>query len=164
MKRIPRVRYTEEAGRDFDRCRHFLRRHSPENAWRRTRQLLSAVRRIRENPEINAVREISPKTGLLLRRCNVAQFVIVYVYFRPSALEPDGLVSLRAFRHASEEDVFWEVHEQAAADALSPRRPFLSTRVRPAWAPCQPLTTYGEITFTPNEVKTDAYDIHRRSR
>jgi plasmid stabilization system protein ParE len=129
MQQPPRVRYTKEARRDFDRCRQFLRRYSPANVWRRTHEIVSAVRRIVENPEVTPVRKVDAVTGLHLRRCNVAQFVIVYVYFKPDALNPHGLVSLRAFRHASEEDALWEVRECESADSLIRERPFLSTRV-----------------------------------
>jgi hypothetical protein len=94
-------------------------------------------------------------TGLPLRRCNVGQFAIVYVYYRSNTSEPKGLVSLRAFRHAAEEDVLWEVRECTLEDALTPAGAFLSTRVRPPSASCQPLTTYGEITFTPNTAVLD---------
>ncbi len=128
MKLPPRVSYTQEARRDFDRCRQFLRRHSPANTWRRTREFFTAVRRIVENPELNPVRKVDPNTGLHLRRCNVAQFVIVYVYFKPDAREPSGLVSLRAFRHASEEDVLWEVREDVSAGDRHIREPSLTMR------------------------------------
>jgi plasmid stabilization system protein ParE len=114
MNRLPAVEYTKEARRDLDRCRQFLRRHSPANAWQRTREIVGAIRRIRENPEMNPVRRMDPDTGLHLRRCNVAQFVIVYVYFGPEPSKPRGLISLRAFRHAGEEDVFWEVRDSAS--------------------------------------------------
>jgi plasmid stabilization system protein ParE len=121
MKRLPRVEYTLEARRDFDRCRHFLRRHSPENAWRRTRDLVSAIRRIRQQPELRPVRAVAPDGALPLRRWNVGQFVIVYVYFKPDAAEPSGLVSLRAFRHAREEDVLWDVRDCSPSDAAQER-------------------------------------------
>ena len=162
MKQPPRIRYTDEARQDFERCRQFLRRHSPDTVSRRTRELFSAVRRIVENPELNPVRKVDPDTGLHLRRCNVARFVVVYVYFAPNALEPAGLVSLRAFRHASEEDVFWEVRECASADALTRERPFLSTRVHRPWPHFQPLATHDEITFTRNAKSTDVNEIHDR--
>jgi plasmid stabilization system protein ParE len=114
MNLPPRVSYTKEARRDFDRCRDFLRRDPRANIRSRTRDFFNAVRRIAENPEINPVRKIDRGTGLQLRRCNVAQFVIVYVYFKSTAQEPYGLVSLRAFRHASNEDVLWGVCENTA--------------------------------------------------
>jgi plasmid stabilization system protein ParE len=164
MKRPPRLKYTKEARRDIERCRQFLRRHSPFDVLRRTRELVSAVRRILENPELHPVRKIDRDTGLHLRRCSVAQFVIVYVYFRPDALEPNGLVSVRAVRHASEEDTLWSVREQAVETALVPEWRFLSTRARSACAPHRPLTTYGEITFVPNKEEVNVYEVHDSSR
>jgi plasmid stabilization system protein ParE len=120
MNRLPRVDYTREARREFDLCRQLLRRHSPDQAWDRTREIVGAVRRIRANPEMHPVRTIDPLTGLALRRCNVAQFAIVYVYFGPSPTVPFGLVSLRAFRHARREDVLWRVRENAPeSDAMA---------------------------------------------
>jgi plasmid stabilization system protein ParE len=114
MKQPSRISYTKDARRDLDHCRQFLRHHSRSSTRRRTREFFDAIRRIAENPELSPVRTIDSDTGLHLRRCNVAQFVIVYVYFPPSAREPAGLVSLRAFRHGRTENVLWRVRENTS--------------------------------------------------
>ena len=147
MKPLPTLDYTKDAHRDFKRCRQFLRRQSPRSASRRRREMMNAVRRVRANPEINPVRKVDPVTGLHLRRHNVAQFVIVYVYFKPDASEPNGVVSIRAVRHAGEEDVLWEIRECGTADATNPARSFLSTRSRASSAGYRPLSIYGEVRF-----------------
>lgn len=79
---------------------------------------------------MNRVRQVIPGSSLPLRRRNVGQLVIAHVYFRPTDLEPSGLISLRAFRHAGMEDALWAVRESAIEE-----RPwaFLSTRERDPW-------------------------------
>jgi hypothetical protein len=62
------------------------------------------------NPNVWA---LGPLTGLELRRCNAAQFAIVYAYLRPTERFPQGIVSIRAVRHVREKDVFEGVKEQS---------------------------------------------------
>jgi plasmid stabilization system protein ParE len=129
MISLPRIRYTVEARRDLARCRQFLRRHARGSVRHRMRELMEAVRTLREFPEMNRVRHVIPGSALPLRRHNAGQFVIAYVYFRPSESEPHGLISLRAFRHGGVEDALWTVRESTLEE-----RPwtFLSTRQRTA--------------------------------
>lgn len=79
----------------------------------RVREIMNAIRCLRENPKLHPIAAIS-RIGLPLRRRNAGQFAIVYSYFEPSSAEPRGLVSVRAIRHGSEEDVFWGVEERRA--------------------------------------------------
>jgi plasmid stabilization system protein ParE len=69
MRSLPRLEYTDDAYRDFKRCRQFLRRQSPGNVSRRMRELMNAVRGVRANPEISPVRKVDPVT---LRICVAA--------------------------------------------------------------------------------------------
>ena len=67
-------------------------------------------------PESNRVGSWRPETGIELRRCNAAQFVIVYAYLWPSTRYQRGVVSIRAVRHSRVKDVFLGVKEPTAAD------------------------------------------------
>jgi plasmid stabilization system protein ParE len=127
MHSQPKLRYTDVARRELQRCRQFLRRRSPNTVTRRMRELMNGVRALRDFPKLNRVRQVDPATGLEFRRYNVGQFVIAYVYFEPDESEPRGVVSLRGIRHASMHDALWEVRECTAGDADQPRA-FLSTR------------------------------------
>jgi hypothetical protein len=51
------------------------------------------------------------RSGIWLRRCKAAQFVIVYTYLPPSDPNLPGVVSIRAVRHARSENVFSGVKE-----------------------------------------------------
>jgi len=144
----PRIRYTVEARRDLRRCRQFLRRHSPGSVRFRMRELMEGVRTLREFPEMNRVRQAIPGSALPLRRHNVGQFVIAYVYLRPNESEPNGLISLRAFRHAGTEDALWMVREPTVGEISWT---FLSTRERDPLGAYNPLATYGEITFSSDD-------------
>lgn len=151
MRSLPELDYTADAHRDLQRYRRFLRRHSPTNVRRRMRELVDAIRMIREFPEMNRVRRALPDSGLQIRRYNAGQLVIAYVYLKPSESNPKGTVSLRGFRHAGMEDALWMVRE-ASAEELAPS--FLSTRSRNMCQGYEPLHVYGEITFAPNSAPT----------
>jgi plasmid stabilization system protein ParE len=100
---------------DIERCRRFLRRQPSRRPLDRIREVANGIRAVQENPELNRVRIRHPTTLLEMRRHNVDQFVIIYAYFRPCESLPRGMVSIRAIRHAREEDVFWGVNDPAAA-------------------------------------------------
>jgi hypothetical protein len=68
------------------------------------------LRLILEYPKLRPI-EGTSLIGLDLRRRKAGQFVVVYSYFEPSPADPDGLVSVRAIRHVSEEDVLYGVEE-----------------------------------------------------
>jgi hypothetical protein len=77
---------------------------------------MNAIRFIQDHPLIYPIASISPG-GLELRRRSISQFVILYTYFEPKPDSPDGIVSIRAIRHAAEEDVFFGVSEARACGA-----------------------------------------------
>jgi hypothetical protein len=79
----------------------------------RVREIMNAVRFLREHPALHPIAGIS-RIGLPLRRRNAGQFVVVYSYFEPSPSEPRGLVSVRAIRHATEQDVLLGIEEHRA--------------------------------------------------
>jgi hypothetical protein len=74
------------------------------------RDIANAMRFIQENPLLYPVIGIS-LLGLELRRRQAGQLVILYSYFEPSPMDRDGVVSIRAIRHANEEDVLFGVNE-----------------------------------------------------
>jgi len=47
---------------------------------------------------VEPCRFVEARTGIELRRCNAAQFVIVYAYLRPTVRYASGVVSIRAVR------------------------------------------------------------------
>jgi plasmid stabilization system protein ParE len=105
----PRLEYTPRARQDLRQARHFLRRHS-DRPQARVREIIRALRFIREFPKLRPVEGLS-LLGLELRYRRAGRFVIVYSYFDPSTSDPDGFVSIRALRHVSEEDVRFGVEE-----------------------------------------------------
>jgi hypothetical protein len=62
-------------------------------------------------PESNRVVVRRPRSGLELRRCIAAQFVIVYAYLKGTDRCQRGVVSIRAVRHVRVRDVFAGVQE-----------------------------------------------------
>jgi plasmid stabilization system protein ParE len=120
MMKKAKLRWTRRVNRDITRCRQFLRRTTAGRPIDRIHEVLRSVRWLRENPCINPVRRINARNGLPFRRHNVGQFVIVYVYFSPTPQLPDGMISIRAIRHAREEDVFWGVKDSEAT-SVRPR-------------------------------------------
>lgn len=119
MTRVPELDVQSRVDRDLWRCRLFVKQHASGRPLDRIREVKRAIRLVRATPELNPVRRTEPVSGLQMRRHNVDQFVIIYVYFRPCESMPNGMVSIRAIRHAREEDVFWGVHDSAAAEDAS---------------------------------------------
>ena len=112
MKPLPPVSWTRRASEDLQWCIEFVASYAYGRPEDRERDIEKAVWRIQLNPEGSPVQARRRKLGLDLRRRNAAQFVIVYAYAPPSALTPNGFVSIRAIRHASERNVFWGVRER----------------------------------------------------
>jgi plasmid stabilization system protein ParE len=108
-----KLQYTDRARRDMRRMRHFLRRHCEDQLMTRVREILNAVRYAQQYPKLRPVEGLSLK-GFELRHRRAGKFVVVYSYFEPSTSCPDGVVSVRAIRHAAEEDVMFGVEERSA--------------------------------------------------
>lgn len=111
--------FENRARRDLDQCRKFLRRKANSRPLERVREIMKAVRLLRENPKLHPVAAIS-RVGLPLRRRKAGQFVVVYSFFEPTPSAPNGLVSIRAIRHGREEDVFHGVEESRADGSAHP--------------------------------------------
>lgn len=112
MKKWPQLRVMPRVPEDFERCMRFVSSYAYGRPLDRARDIFTGIRKIQRHPEANQVQCHRRSTGLKLRRKNAAQFVIIYVYLPPSALFPDGAVSVRAIRHASERNVFCGVRER----------------------------------------------------
>ena len=112
MKPLPQLSLMPRAREDLRRCLEFMAGYRWGRPDDRERDIADGTRRILLNPEGSPARSRRRKLGLKLRRCNAAQFVILYVYVHLSALFPRGMVSVRAIRHGSERNVFWGVREQ----------------------------------------------------
>src|SRR5262245_15038992 len=104
-----RIEYTPRAREDLRQARHFLRRHAG-HPRARMREILQALRSIRDFPKLRPVEGLS-LMGLELRCRRAGKFVIVYSYFEPAVSDPGGFVSVRAIRHVAEEDVRFGVEE-----------------------------------------------------
>jgi hypothetical protein len=92
--------------RDIRRCLGFVGRQPWGKPDDREFDIYRGMEMACAYPESNHPELRRTDTGIWLRRCNVAQFVIVYTYL--SSRNPDlpGVVSIRAVRHRRVEDVF----------------------------------------------------------
>jgi hypothetical protein len=102
---MPRVR------RDIKRCLDFVGRQPWGKPGDRELDIYRGIEKVRANPEANHRELRRPDTGIWLRRCYAAQFVIVYTYLPPTDPLQPGVVSIRAVRHSRVEDVFSGVKE-----------------------------------------------------
>ena len=120
MKLPPYVHWMPRVRRDIKRCLDFVGRQPWGKPYDRELDIYRGIEKVRENPEANHPELRRSDTGIWLRRCKAAQFVIVYTYL-PSIdpLQP-GVVSIRAVRHSRVEDVFSGVKEPPPAYSPEP--------------------------------------------
>lgn len=111
MKPLPYLHLMPRVHRDFRQCLDFVAQQPWGKPNDRALDIVLGIEKVLAGPELNRVRSRRPSTGIELRRCNAAQFAVVYTYMRPSALFPDGLVSIRAIRHSRARDVLSGVRE-----------------------------------------------------
>jgi hypothetical protein len=105
--------------RDIKQCLAFVRRQPWGKPSDRKLDIRRGIEKALARPEANRVGSWRPETGLELRRCNAAQFVIIYAYLRPTVRFDSGVVSIRAVRHSRVEDVFSGVREPVVWEAWS---------------------------------------------
>ena len=115
MKLDPYLHVMPRVDRDIKRCLAFVARQPWGKPSDRELDIRRGIETALARPESNRVGSWRPETGLELRRCNAAQFAIVYAYLRPTARFARGVVSIRAVRHSRVEDVFSGVKEPTAA-------------------------------------------------
>jgi hypothetical protein len=118
VKLAPYLHVMPRVDGDIKRCLAFIRQQPWGKPNDRKLDIRFGIEKALARPEANRVGSRRPETGIELRRCNVAQFVIVYAYLRPSTRYQRGVVSIRAVRHMRVRDVFSGVKEPTAASAI----------------------------------------------
>ena len=113
MKLLPYLHLTPRVLRDFRRCLDFIARQPWGKPEQRKLDIYRGIERARLNPKLNRVAARRRSSGIELRRCNAAQFVIVYAYFPPNKRVPRGIVGVRAIQHSRVRNVFSGVKETA---------------------------------------------------
>ena len=103
-----------QASVDLDECLVFLSGISGGDPTGRKRDIRSAIDRICRYPKANRIRRRNVRSGIDLRVHHAAQFVIIYAYFEPNAVMPNGMVSIRAIRHRRVRNLFEGVKERVA--------------------------------------------------
>ena len=126
MKMLPYLHLMPRVKRDIKRCLRFIEQQPWGKPRERQIDIQRGIAQALRRPESNRVGAWRPLAGLELRRCNTAQFAIIYAYLSPTEQFPRGVVSIRAVRHSREKDVFAGVRE-----------PDSSTRARPAPPPAR---------------------------
>ena len=96
------LHYMERVREDIERCRRFAGRNPTNQAAESIRHVTNAIRKVWEDPELEAVTRSHPDTGVEFRCHYVARFAIIYSYFPPTPLGARGLVSIRAVRYEHE--------------------------------------------------------------
>lgn len=116
---LPYLHVMPRIDRDIEECLDFVARQPRGKPNDRKLDIRLGIEKALARPEANRVGLWRPDTGIELRRCDAAQFVIVYAYLRPTARFARGVVSIRAIRHSRVEDVLSGVKEPTAAYAPS---------------------------------------------
>jgi hypothetical protein len=114
VKPLPYLHLMPRVHEDFRQCLHFVAQHPWGRPSDRAMDIVLGIEKALSGPELNRVRSRRPSPGVELRRCNAAQFAIVYAYLRPTTEFPHGVVSIRAIRHSRARDVFLGVRESRA--------------------------------------------------
>ena len=120
---LPYLHVMQRIDRDIKRCLDFVAQQPWGKPNDRELDICLGIAKALLRPESNHVSSWRPETGLELRRCNAAQFAIVYAYLRPTDRFASGVVSIRAVRHSRVEDVFSGVKERTVAYAQSLETP-----------------------------------------
>lgn len=114
---MPRVK------QDIDRCLNFIARQPWGRPDDREADIYRGIAAACAHPKLNRAEVRRPDTGLWLRCCRAAQFVIVYAYIEARDQSLPSVVSIRAVRHVREKDVFAGVKEPSTAAPYGAGRP-----------------------------------------
>jgi hypothetical protein len=114
---VPYLHVMPRVDRDIEECLDFVARQPRGKPNDRKLDIRRGIELALERPESNRVGSWRSETGIELRRCNVAQFAIVYAYLRPTLRFARGVVSIRVVRHSRVKDVFSGIKEPTAAYA-----------------------------------------------
>ena len=104
MKLLPYLHSMPRVKRNIKRCLDFVGRQPWGKPYDRELDIYRGIEKVRENPEANHPELRRSDTGIWLRRCKAAQFVIVYTYLPSNDPLLPGVVSIRAVRHSRAED------------------------------------------------------------
>jgi hypothetical protein len=110
----PHLHFMPRARRDIDQCLKFVGRQPWGKPKDRLHDINREIGKVLCDPARAPVRARRPSSGVDLRRCNAAQFVIVYAYIPPNRKFRFGAVSIRAIRHRRVANVFSGVREPDA--------------------------------------------------
>ena len=122
MTLLPMLHWMPRVERDIRRCLGFIERQPWGKPDDRELDIYRGIEAVCSRPEANRAELRRADTGIWLRRCRAAQFVIVYAYLPSTDPNLRGVVSIRAVRHMRVEDVFSGVKEKPTAgvgDSLS---------------------------------------------
>jgi hypothetical protein len=111
VRLLPYLHVMPRVDKDIKQCLNFVARQPWGKPSDRELDICLGIEKALARPEANRVGSWRPETGIELRRCNAAQFVIVYAYLRPTVRFARGVVSIRAVRHSRVKDVFSGVRE-----------------------------------------------------
>lgn len=110
---LPFLHFMPRVDRDVDRCLDFVGMQPWGKPEDRLHDIDRGIDKVLRNPKRAPVGVRRPSSGVDLRRCSAAQFVIVYAYIPPDREFPFGAVSIRAIRHRRVRNVFSGVMEDA---------------------------------------------------
>ena len=111
MSLLPYLHLMPRVDRDIEACLRLVGRQPWGKPRARSVDIGAGIARALMLPKSNRANAFRPSTGIELRRCDTAQFAIVYAYLLPTAAHPRGVVSIRAVRHSRVRDVFSGVKE-----------------------------------------------------
>ena len=114
MNPLPYLHLMPRVHTDVERCLEFVGSQPWGKPKDRLHDIYRGIDKVSRNPMHAPVRVHRPSSGVDLRRCSAAQFVIVYAYIPPDREFPVGAVSIRAIRHRRVKNVFSGVRETDA--------------------------------------------------
>ena len=120
MNPLPYLHLMTRVDKDIEECLEFISNQPRGNAEERESDIWAGIGRSWDRPKANRVACHRLDTGIDLRRCSAAQFVIVYAYLPPTNRFPNGIVSIRAVRHSRVADVFAGVREPSVPYGICP--------------------------------------------
>jgi hypothetical protein len=120
VKQQPYLHVMPRIDRDIRECLHFIARQPWGKPHDRRWDIRHGIKRAVTLPEANHPELWRASSGIWLRRCNAAQFVIVYAYLPLKDDFSVGVVSIRAVRHSRVKDAFAGVKEPPTAYPPSP--------------------------------------------
>jgi hypothetical protein len=119
-QQLPYLHVMPRVDRDIKQCLAFIARQPWGKPNDRRSDIRRGIERVLALPEANHAEVRRSTSGIWLRRCYAAQFVIVYAYLPPTVPFDAGVVSIRAVRHSRVKDVFSGVKEPTTAHLPSP--------------------------------------------